>query len=723
MTDTQTQQFDALRDAARETAAIARDLGLGRLADTIEIDQQRRLGAQRLRVMVLGEIKHGKSTLINALCGEALLPVGVTPTTATVVGVRSGPVSGRFVVPPDGRGEAVDVERFGQLVRGKLPVESVTLEVQVAGDRLPDTIELVDTPGLNDLDRFRGAASRGELPRADVLLLVLDATQALTRTELAMLRDALTAVGGLGRSGARIEVVINRIDLVSDADRTLVVEHLRKQLGELVGREFDPFTTDAKAASQDANGDSHGVREVERLRGRLAELADQRDEILPARMRSSLLGHTKTLRYNALIQARAVTLERERLEGEMSAVQGAIDGHAFDLAKLRKTLEDGRRAIIEASHRRSEEFRRSLQADALGQVDGADLRNLTDVLPGAIQAAFLDFARREALEIRASLERLTDDAIRTHGEHAQRRLLEASLRMGFAGPSIYVEPPSVIIEAGMIALGIAGTAVMYFGSMITGMIMTIASPLATMMLRERSVRDARAQARQLIPTALARAESALTDTVRRSVEGYVRQLDEHLVQAAEAIGEQLLAILRRAEARLVEVDGKIDRASDAADAVETKAETTVDGETEAKSEPEPEAKAEAEAETNAEGETEAARQTQAVPQAKATPASAETDGSQVAGRARAARPAPRDPVEIPDPAEGGGISKDPPDPAVIERARRARRVAAGARDEIALIETRISAVRRALDTLDLASDPSDDDVEPTTASSDTDDAP
>lgn len=697
MSDAHSQQLDALRQAAQQTADIARDLGLRGLAETIEADQRRRLGDQRLRVMVLGEIKHGKSTLINALCGEQLLPVGVTPTTATVITVRNGPVSGRFSVGLDGQGRSVEAKSFGDLVRGKTE-HTGTLEVQVAGDRLPETIELVDTPGLNDLDRFRGAASRGELPRADVLLLVLDATQALTRTELAMLRDALTAVGGVGSHGARIEVVINRIDLVSEADRGVVVEHLRTQLADLVGGRFDPFTTDAKTASKDPDGDALGVKEVERLRRRLTELSTQRDEILPARMRTSLLGHTKTLAYNALIQARAVTLERDRLEQETSAVTAAIEDHAFDLASLRKTLERGRRKIIEESHRRSEEFRRSLQADALGQIDSSDLRNLTDVLPGAIQAAFLDFSRRETREIRTALERLTDEAIRTHGEQAQRRLLEASLRLGFAGPSIYVEPPSLAIEAGLIVLGIAGTAVMYFGSMVTGMIMTIASPLATMLLRERSVRDARAQARQLIPTALARAESALTDTVRRSVEGYVVQLDEHLVGAAEGIGEQLEAILRRAESRLEAFEQKLERegAAPADDDAPANGEATAEGQSDvdtASPRDHVESGATPPPPEDPDGDDD-------------RPSSAGAD-AEAKARPRATRPAADEPVEIPDPAAGGGISAESPDPSQIARDRRARAAAVGARDEIASIEARIATVRDTLTELDLDAPQSD----------------
>ena len=69
---------------ARTLGAIATELGLPDLARTIEADTRRRLDEHRVRAVVLGEIKQGKSTLINAILGADALPTGVTPTTGAV---------------------------------------------------------------------------------------------------------------------------------------------------------------------------------------------------------------------------------------------------------------------------------------------------------------------------------------------------------------------------------------------------------------------------------------------------------------------------------------------------------------------------------------------------------------------------------------------------------------------------------------------------------------
>ncbi|MCA9634772.1 MAG: dynamin family protein, partial [Myxococcales bacterium] len=221
-------------DSARRLASIADELGLAAAGRAILLDTHRRLDQATLRILVIGEIKHGKSSLINALVGEKILPTGVTPTTGAVVRLHHGEATERRLIHPDGRIEGLSDERFAALARGRERAEGV-VDATWSGDQLPVEAELIDTPGVNDINRLRSLLSRGELPGADVLVLVLDATQALSRSELGFLRDALVAVGGLGDdSGARLLVAINRIDLVADHERQLVADHLQRELAALL---------------------------------------------------------------------------------------------------------------------------------------------------------------------------------------------------------------------------------------------------------------------------------------------------------------------------------------------------------------------------------------------------------------------------------------------------------------------------------------------------------
>jgi small GTP-binding protein len=534
-------------DTAERLAAIADELGLAAAGRAILLDTHRRIDEGLLRVLVIGEIKHGKSSLINALVGEKILPTGVTPTTGAVVRMRHADTAEKRLIHPDGTIEALEDDRFAALARGREKAPGI-VEATWTGDLIPVRAELIDTPGVNDIDRLRSLLSRGALPGADVLILVLDATQALTRSELGFLRDALVAVGGLGEdSGARLLVAINRIDLVADHERELVADHLKRELAALLGSSnFELFETNSKQALREPEADTHGVRGLAALRERLIALIDDRDAILPVRARASLRRHTQLLIHNAAIQARALSLEEQALADELAAVRSALAEQEVDFDTLRGKIAEAQERILEESRERLASYRSELQAEVLGQLERSDLRAITDVLPAAIRDATMTFTIAEAEQLRHELEALSRDTLQTYGEQARRRLAQATILLGFRGPLVHLEPPSTTVEGGTLAVSLAGTAVMYFGNTIAGLLMTIAGPLATMILREKAIRDLRAAAHREIPRALQSSFADLDQALAEVVGEQVAALEEHLVLANAQLGEQLVAILDRA---------------------------------------------------------------------------------------------------------------------------------------------------------------------------------
>jgi predicted GTPase len=77
---------------------------------------QERLAARRLRVLVAGEAKRGKSTLVNALLGRPVLPVGVLPLTALTTTVRYGAEEAVTAEFAGSRTEVVPVSALDDLV-------------------------------------------------------------------------------------------------------------------------------------------------------------------------------------------------------------------------------------------------------------------------------------------------------------------------------------------------------------------------------------------------------------------------------------------------------------------------------------------------------------------------------------------------------------------------------------------------------------------------------
>jgi Dynamin family len=147
----------ALSSALDQLAALGTDQDREQLAALRD-----RLDAARLRVLVVGEAKRGKSTLINALLGRAVLPAGVTPLTAVATTVRYGDDPRAEVRFADGHEEKQPLTALADLVteRGnpgnRRHVAAVT--VYLDAPVLADGVEVADTLAP-------GRCSRGTRPR------------------------------------------------------------------------------------------------------------------------------------------------------------------------------------------------------------------------------------------------------------------------------------------------------------------------------------------------------------------------------------------------------------------------------------------------------------------------------------------------------------------------------------------------------------------------------
>ena len=142
----------------------------------------------------MGEFNHGKSSFVNALLGESALPVGVTPTTATIHHLKfAESPGGHGRLCTSGRREALafdDVKRFA--VGGGASAEEVDfLEIGYPAPLLQERILLVDTPGVNDLSLQRADITYSYVPRADAVLFLLDAGQILKESERHFLEEKL----------------------------------------------------------------------------------------------------------------------------------------------------------------------------------------------------------------------------------------------------------------------------------------------------------------------------------------------------------------------------------------------------------------------------------------------------------------------------------------------------------------------------------------------------
>jgi replication fork clamp-binding protein CrfC len=206
---------DIVRLGVKACAAYGR----GDLGERLAV-AERKLGTPGIHLVVIGEFKKGKSSLVNALVGAPACPVDDDVATALPTYVRHGEQTAAQLVldtdPPRRQPVPLDqVRRYvvegappqapaGQPDAGP-PAKVAGVEILLPRTMLAGGLVLVDTPGLGGLGSAHAAASLAATSMADAVLFVTDASQELTQTEVEVIRRARELSG-------RVACVVTKTD-------------------------------------------------------------------------------------------------------------------------------------------------------------------------------------------------------------------------------------------------------------------------------------------------------------------------------------------------------------------------------------------------------------------------------------------------------------------------------------------------------------------------------
>jgi len=290
-----------------------------------------------LLVAVIGEFNAGKSTFINALLGEAILPSGITPTTDMIELVRYAPQA----TPP--------VIRAGSAIR-----EWGHPNTGGAG------IAIVDTPGTGSVFAKHEEIAKSFLHRSDLVIFIISAKRAFAETERMYLELAKNY-------GKKIVVVINQIDLLNPQEQGEVRKFVQQQIDQMLDLRPPIFMVSAKRALQNptlggllsglaaaaapSDSDETGMKAL------AAHLREVFEQVPPAKQK--LITRLELLRAVMARHAEALNARLALIGADTDAaeaLQREIDGQAGNLEKqLNKTLEE-MRGILNTVLQRGEKF-------------------------------------------------------------------------------------------------------------------------------------------------------------------------------------------------------------------------------------------------------------------------------------------------------------------------------------------------------------------------------
>src|SRR5215831_8070633 len=237
----------ALLAEMQRIADLASAIGMKTLRSDIIETRVPKLQDERFALVVLGEFNHGKSTFVNALCGAAILPAGITPTTATINHLVWANQPSAIAYLTDDTSQKIDPKKLGDWVtiEGKEASHVKYVEVGWPADILKDKVTLVDTPGVNDINEQRAEITYGYIPRADAVLFLLDGAQVLKQSERAFLEQRI-----LRRSRDKLIFILGKIDLLAPEEREEALKYCRDNLARVVD-EPQIFAVSAKRQLSD----------------------------------------------------------------------------------------------------------------------------------------------------------------------------------------------------------------------------------------------------------------------------------------------------------------------------------------------------------------------------------------------------------------------------------------------------------------------------------------
>jgi len=340
-------------------------------------------------VVVMGEVKRGKSSLVNALIAQPdLLPVDVLTCTSAPIRVavsHDGPVVPQVTlvrgteremilatelarwVTVDGVGSLQGNTNAG-LEEAQDPPSSAEISV-----RYPDMdgITVVDTPGVGGLDKRAVTAALQEARHAGVLLMVCDASTPITAPEMDILQQAHDSVGGVIVAVTKTDKNTRRWRAIVEDNKRLISSHMGIDV-PVVGvsslRALDAARCIDPARRAELERRSGIAQLRSQLRAQLRQPAAMGQRAALQSITTTLTGIAKTVRDDIRLLAESSTAV-EQLEAEKATLERLREESSEFEQRFQRDLAVARTRVTEGLDKALEEVRhewtQQINADSL----------------------------------------------------------------------------------------------------------------------------------------------------------------------------------------------------------------------------------------------------------------------------------------------------------------------------------------------------------------------
>lgn len=521
-----------------QLADVADGVGMVTLARDIRTTRIPKLEAERFHLVVLGEFNHGKSTFVNALLGSEILPTGITPTTASINHVVWAQNPTAKVMLLTGESQFLDTAQIKDwvTVAGGRADEVAFVEVGYSSDLLKNNVVLVDTPGVNDLNEQRAEVTYGYVPRADAVLFLLDAGQALKDSEQEFLRSRV-----LENARDRLIFVLGKMDMLSADEKTAVTDYVKQNLAKMMP---DPVVFPLSARDWAKHKDpKSGMPEL--IAHLETFLARDRAQMILDNAAADAARTAAYVENNLGVRMYSYDLNLEELEQRITEVRSQLDTSKRKLDELHGRIEAAGESIKAQVGLDLEAFAKSFVQALPAQIDAVDADDVKAYLPQFIEDKFKDWAEVEGAKLAAMLEHFAEEVISITNENVAAAAGALAERLGPEDTQVDITVDSFKYDVGIYAVGALGTTVMLFVNALAGGLLTLAAPILAIVLKSKISGDIKVQAKDKVPGAVLKAAEAMKPHFDRCIDDFGKRLSDFVTNAGNTLYKGISEILDR----------------------------------------------------------------------------------------------------------------------------------------------------------------------------------
>ncbi|MGM0557746.1 MAG: dynamin family protein [Myxococcota bacterium] len=545
---------DHVEDLLGELGEIAGGSGLKSLKKEVVEERIPALQQGQMSVVVLGEFNHGKSTVVNALLGEPILPTGITPTTAVITHLVYGREPMAAVKAP--RGGDKRVIEYNEMTEQIRRVEEEEgsepdyVEIAYPNELLSDSLVLVDTPGVNDISQQKVEITYGYVPKADVVIYVLDATQVLKKSEVTFIRDRL-----LKANRDRIIFVLGKTDALSDEDVAEVESYARERLAELIGpvELFGFSARQALEAQQRGEEPSEDFKEFKRYL--LKFLRDHKAYILLDSALGGGLRIAGLLEQNLAIKKQGYLLEKEELESRIVKVKSKLKESRRLISENLDHIDERIGGIAATARHNLETFVEEFEETLPQQIERAEAKDIKLYLSAWIQDAFKQWLEEEGERIGENLEELAEEVIEITNESMRETV--ATLREELGLSNLDLDVDTMAYDVSVFSLGALGLSAILLQAFIVGSILAAAAPLLALFFKGKVDEKIKERARKEGLRVIDEASTQIEDELLGLIYDYGDRLKDFVENAGDRLYSQIEEALGQVQR---EMNSKRDRA-------------------------------------------------------------------------------------------------------------------------------------------------------------------